>query len=383
MEQIAVPPSPIVQAEAPVKPVAVSEAVLAPPRVAAPALAPAKNSKIPRPGQIIKIQHSTQQQQKQTAPKATPMRAKQPVAPSAPAPVQSTATIKRLPSVVVKPVNPAKVIGRIPAPAVSRGIVRATPSNQPTRARAATSRPKSPTRPTLPTYHEKTPSFKSKPQSRSTTALIKPVPVQPLSKAINRKVPQVGPAPKPAVPKRTVAASTSQLPIRKAPVPTAPKRTQPQLPADEIPSPSRPMTYAQVAASPARPQKSFMRATAAMEAKQRSTLKYRTNVDQKKQAQEDLRARVLNRGKHLFDAESKKATPDTLRRLRAANAPTLTVPVTPPFVKRHARPPKSPVMTTEQREALEAARARQQFLEEQRKRREQWERKRAALTRNQ
>lgn len=70
-----------------------------------------------------------------------------------------------------------------------------------------------------------------------------------------------------------------------------------------------------------------------------------------------------------------------MRRQREARAPALTVPVTPPFVKRHARPPRTPVMTTAQREALEVARAREQFLQEQRQRREQWEKRKGAMGR--
>jgi hypothetical protein len=120
-----------------------------------------------------------------------------------------------------------------------------------------------------------------------------------------------------------------------------------------------------------------------MQAKQRSTLKVRGAVDSKKLQQDEIRQRIFARRQGLAHG-AQRDTPDTLRRLREAKAPALTIPVTPPFLKRHpSRPPKSPMLTSAQREAIEVARARQQFLEEQKRRREQWEKKKAAMNRAQ
>jgi hypothetical protein len=290
---------------------------------------------------------------------------------------------------------------------MSKMGVRSTPSNQPTRARPATTRPKSPTRThTVPKYAEKTPSFKSRPPTRP---MPKPVPVRPLSHELNRRVATTvaAPARKPGVPYRTAQAASKPAPkppvpraappkpvtavvrpaapkqsIRK-PIAAVPKRTQPHLPPSDVASPSRPMTYAQAAASPAKSSASFMRSTAAMQAKQRSTLKVRGAVDSKKLQQDEIRQRIFARRQGLAHG-AQRDTPDTLRRLREAKAPALTIPVTPPFLKRHpSRPPKSPMLTSAQREAIEVARARQQFLEEQKRRREQWEKKKAAMNRAQ
>lgn len=76
-----------------------------------------------------------------------------------------------------------------------------------------------------------------------------------------------------------------------------------------------------------------MRPTAAMQAKHLAALKLREEIDKKKHQEEyDL---VIHRPRQHLDSDVARCTPETLRRVREMKAMNLTVPITPPFLKRY------------------------------------------------
>jgi hypothetical protein len=122
-----------------------------------------------------------------------------------------------------------------------------------------------------------------------------------------------------------------------------------------------------------------MRPTAATMARQQAAANTRERITEKHT--QDLTENAI--GKDLLasvrrvHAAQKRYTPETLRRQREMRAAALTVPITPPFLKRPVRPAREVIMSTEQRQILEAQQARQRFAEDQQRKREELARRRA------
>jgi hypothetical protein len=126
-----------------------------------------------------------------------------------------------------------------------------------------------------------------------------------------------------------------------------------------------------------------MRPTAAALAKQQAAIQTREKIIEKhgQAITGDVISKELLASVRRVKSQTqqKRFTPETLRRQREVRAAALTVPITPPFLKRPVRPAREAPLPTEQRQAMEAQQARQKFLEEQRRKREEWQRRRAQL----